>query len=102
MNKYHAKPTIIENIRFHSAKEAKRYVELLWLQRAGEISNLQLQPKYDLIVNNVRCGVYIADFRYRDADGQEHVEDTKGVRTSVYALKKRIVEALYNIRIEET
>jgi Protein of unknown function (DUF1064) len=101
MNKYHAKPTIVDNVRFASAREASRYKELCLLRASGAISHLELQPRYDLIVNGRKIGFYKADFRYISSDGQSHIEDAKGVRTAVYALKKRIVEALYGITIEE-
>lgn len=106
ISKYNAQPTVVENadgsvIRFDSKREARRYGELCLLVRAGEISDLELQVKYPLIVNGTKIGVYIADFRYRSKDGLQHTEDSKGVRTAVYALKKRIVKALYGIDIEE-
>lgn len=101
MNKYHAQPTTIDNVRFASAREARRYEELRLLERAGAIYSLELQPRYDLVVNGAKIGFYKADFRYIDADGLQHVEDAKGMRTAVYALKKRIVEALYHFTIEE-
>lgn len=101
MNKYHNRKTILDNVRFDSAREARRYQELCLLERAGAISNLELQPRFDLIVSGKKIGFYKADFRYTSADGLQHVEDAKGVRTAVYRLKKRIVEALYHIIIEE-
>lgn len=95
-SKYGAVPTEVDGIRFASKAEAKRYSELKLMERAGEISHLELQPVYPLIVNGVRVGKYIGDFRYRDTKSGRLVhEDRKGVRTPLYRLKKRIVEALY-------
>jgi hypothetical protein len=37
---------------------------------------------------------YISDFRYRCGEDVV-VEDTKGIITAVFSLKKRLVEALY-------
>jgi Protein of unknown function (DUF1064) len=101
VNKYHAQAVQIDGIRFHSKKEAHRYGELLLLQRAGLIHNLQLQPRFDIIINHRKIGFYKADFRYISQDGQTHIEDAKGVSTAVYRLKKRIVEAMYGVTIEE-
>ncbi len=101
MSKYRNRITYRDNIRFASKREAARYQELLLLQRAEAISHLELHPKYDLVVNGKKIGFYKADFRYISQDGQTHVEDAKGVRTAVYALKKRMVEAIYSITIEE-
>jgi hypothetical protein len=44
---------------------------------------------------------YIADFTYFEKDGQQVIEDVKGVRTPVYRLKKKIIEAEYGIAITE-
>src|SRR5579859_5392531 len=100
-NKYHNKKTTIDNIRFDSAKEAKRYEQLKLLQAAGEIRNLELQPRYDLVVNRQKIGFYKADFRYHDMNGEKIIEDVKGVRTPVYRLKKKLVKAIYGIDIIE-
>ena len=48
-NKYFNKKTMVNGIEFDSRKEARRYQELLLLQRAGEIQNLRMQEKFVLI-----------------------------------------------------
>jgi len=101
MTKYGAKKTEIDGYIFDSKAEAGRYSYLLLLEKAGEISNLNLQPVFPLIVNEKRIGKYIADFQYIDRDGIRVVEDVKGVATPVYRLKKKIVEAIYGINIVE-
>jgi hypothetical protein len=100
--KYHNIRTEHNGIQFDSRKEGHRYQELLLLQRAGDIQDLELQPRYDLIVNGHKCGFYKGDFRYKDvATGLTIVEDVKGVRTAVYMLKKKLVKALYGVEIVE-
>lgn len=89
------------NIKFDSKKEAARYSKLLMLQKAGLISEIELQPRFDIVVNGVKCGFYKADFRITNKDGSVRIEDAKGVKTSTYALKKRLVEAIYGIKIIE-
>lgn len=104
VNKYNNKKTTLDGITFDSKKEAKRYSELLLLQRAREIELLRLQPEYELIVNGTKVGKYIADFAYVDTDGREVVEDVKGgnaTKTAVYRLKKKLVKALYGIEVQE-
>ena len=44
---------------------------------------------------------YIADFVYMDKDGQQVVEDTKGVRTKEYIIKRKLMLHRYGIRIQE-
>ncbi len=91
-----------DNIQFDSRKEAARYRELTLSERAGEISHIELQPRYNIVVNGRKICFYKADFRYRlVATGESVVEDVKGVRTAEYKLKKKLVEALYEIEIIE-
>jgi len=99
-HKYAAKSVVIDGIRFASTKEGTRYQELKLLFRAREISELQLQPKFGININGQQICWYTADFRYF-SHGKEIVEDVKGVRTPVYKLKKRLVEAVYGIKITE-
>ena len=100
-NKYRAVKTEVDGIIFDSKREAARYMELMLLQKAGEISHLELQPSFDCIVNEKKICSYHADFRYFTANGCV-VEDVKGVRTEVYRLKKKLVEALYpGVKIQE-
>lgn len=102
MTKYHAKPQIVDGVRFASKREAKRYHDLKMMERGGEIVGLELQPKYPLIVNKHKLGAYYGDFRYRDtATGDLIVEDVKGVRTPLYRLKAKLVKALYGVEIVE-
>ena len=86
---------------FDSLKEGRRYRQLVLLERARDISDLEIQPKYDLIVNRIKVGFYKADFRYIK-NGKVIVEDVKGVKTPVYNLKKRMIKAIYDIDILET
>lgn len=100
-SKYRAVKTEVDGITFDSKREAARYMELVLLERAGEISRLELQPKYDCVVNGHKICTYKADFRYFNANGSV-VEDVKGMKTPVYRLKKKLVEALYpGVKIQE-
>ncbi len=100
-SKYGAVKTVVDNITFASKKEAARYGVLKVMLANGEICDLQLQPEFPLIINGVKCGKYLADFSFL-AMGKRVIEDCKGMKTPVYRLKKKIVEALYNISILET
>lgn len=102
-SKYHAKKTEVDGIMFASKKEAQRYCQLRLLERAGEISDLQIQVPYILFEKNEygRQIKYIADFVYLDND-RVIVEDCKGMRTDVYKLKKRMLAERYGIIIRES
>ena len=101
--KYHNKIVEVDNIKFQSKKEAKRYNELKLLERANIIQDLELQKSFELqpkYINNngehIRAITYKADFVYYDNEKQQYiVEDTKGFRTEVYKLKKKLFEYKY-------
>ena len=101
--KYHNQPVSSGGRRFDSKLEARRYDELTLLQNAGQISDLEVQPRFALTVNGHLIAQYFGDFSYLDQgnDGALVVEDCKGVKTAVYRLKKKLVRALYGIQIQE-
>lgn len=78
------------------------------MTRAGEITDLELQPKYwlkcgdkDVKYASGRRASYIADFRYYDKGlGREVVEDAKGMDTPVSRLKRAFVEAQYGVKVK--
>jgi hypothetical protein len=106
-HKYNAVRTWCSGHWFASKREARRYTDLLLLESAGEIRGIELQPAYRLMAPTpdgalVSTAKYVADFRYVNIPtGETVVEDVKGVRTQVYKLKKRWVEAQYGITIKE-
>lgn len=100
-SKYANRFTAVDGIRFRSAAEARRYQHLRLLERVGEVIDLELQPVYVIRVNDTIICRYYADFRYRNVQGETVVEDVKGMRTALYKLKKKLVEAQYGIRITE-
>jgi len=103
-SKYHNRKVVYMGIQFDSRKEADHYRDLLLMERAGLIRNIELQPRYDLIVNGQKLGFYRGDFRYEEvATGELVTEDVKSpaTKTPVYQLKKKLVKALYNIEIQE-
>lgn len=102
-----------------SQKEHDRSNQLKLWQRAGVISNLREQVSFEHIPAQYgECGTdlkgkpvrvciekackYIADFVYTDNEtGQTIVEDTKGVRTKEYIIKRKLMLYLHGIRIKE-
>lgn len=105
-NKYgNKKVRLPDGTVYDSKKEYKRHMELMLLQRAGEISDLKRQVPYELIPkqDGERAVTYVADFVYKDArTGEEVVEDCKGFKTEVYKLKRKMLRYKYGIKILET
>lgn len=120
LNKYRNHKVYSDGMMFDSRREARRYHELLMLQKAGKIKDLQRQVPFLLIPDQreadtigKRGGVhkgrvierkitYIADFCYYDSESEEmFVEDAKGFRTAEYRLKKKMMLYFHGIRIKE-
>jgi len=108
MSKYNAQKTTVDGITYDSRKEAQRAQELRLMLKAGIISNLREQVPYELIPAQKneygkvieRAVIYKADFVY-DEKGKTVVEDTKGVRTKEYVIKRKLMLYEYGIRIRE-
>lgn len=102
-SKYGAQKTEVNGMVFDSAREARRYQELLLLQKHGAIGLLRLQVPYELNPGGTHSLVYVADFVYRLAStGEEVVEDCKGYRTKEYRKKRRLMKQVHGITIKET
>lgn len=109
---------------FDSKKEYRRWKELVLLQQTGEITDLRRQVPYLLIPEQRAQGMetykrgpkkgqikpgpvierkltYTADFVYQE-NGETIVEDSKGMRTKEYVIKRKIMLYKYGIRIKET
>ena len=114
-SKYHAKKvtTTLEDgtpWTFDSLKEYGRYQELVLMQQAGEISELDIQKEFVLLPKQrtsdgrvVREVKYIADFVYKTKDSDVIVEDVKSpaTKTQVYKLKKKLMLYVHGIEIQE-
>lgn len=101
MNKYRNKKTIIDGIKFDSIAEGRRYKELKILEEGNYITDLKLQPKFELQEKytntkreHIRAITYKADFSYIE-NGKLIVEDVKGVITKEFAIKKKLFEYKY-------
>ena len=89
--------------KFDSKWEAERWGQLKSMEKAGVVTQLERQVRYDLTVNDVKICDYIADFRYllEEESGLSKlvVEDAKGVLTSEFKLKKKLMKAVHNVDI---
>lgn len=106
-SKYHNKPCEINGEKFDSRREARRYGELQWLLKAGQIKDLERQVKFELIPrqDGERVCSYVADFTYYEKNGDNWVyivEDCKGAKTDVYKIKRKLMLWVHKIRIRET
>ena len=122
-NKYCNKKVIVNGEIFDSEKEYRRYRELLLLEKAGAITDLQRQVKFVLIPaqyetferygkigqrlkDGRRCierGVdYYADFVYTE-NGQKVVEDTKSeaTKTKDFVIKRKLMLYIHGIKVRE-
>lgn len=102
-SKYGNKQTVLNGKVFDSRREARRFMELDLMQKAGLISDLRLQVPFELIpkIGSERAVYYIADYVYKE-NGETVVEDCKGCRTDVYRIKRKLMLYRYGIEIKET
>lgn len=107
-SKYKNRRLVWDGMEFASQKECMRYRELSLLQKAGEISDLRRQVRYELVPSQRNDGkvierpiFYVADFVYTE-NGQTIVEDVKGVKTDAYIIKRKLMLYVHGIRIRET
>ena len=100
-NKYNAKETVVDNIKFHSRAEARYYSHLKLMEKAGEILFFRLQPRYRLLDGFEKHGKrhrpidYVADFEIHHKDGSIEVVDVKGMQTQVFKIKEKMFNAKY-------
>lgn len=119
--KYHNKKITYNGEQFDSKKEFRRYCELVLLQKANEITNLQRQVVFELVPAQYeyyeectkngkikqkqrlieRPIKYIADFVYIENNGNMVVEDTKGYKSKEYIIKRKLMMYVHNIKIKE-
>ncbi len=107
-NKYGAKATTVDGVEFDSKAEAKRYVQLKAMEKAGEIVDLQLQVRIPLLpVQNVpgrkeRAVDYICDFVYMRNDTKIY-EDVKSAptKTKEFILKRKMALFFHGIIVHE-
>jgi hypothetical protein len=106
-NKYHSRKITRDGMTFDSVKEYRRFCELRLLERAGAVTELERQVKFELIPSQridgkvvERACAYIADFVYME-NGKKVVEDTKGFRTPDYIIKRKLMLWVHGIRIKE-
>jgi hypothetical protein len=107
------KTVCAQNHSHPSKHEAKKCDELHLLQRAGEISDLKVQPKYPIVIdgeplkirshkiNRASAVVYTADFAFIDhRENRKRVLDAKGFDQKRAALLRAIAEHVYRFRVE--
>ena len=90
--------------KFDSKWEAERYGQLVSMQMAGVVQDLERQVKFDIIINDVKISKYVADFVYtlvhEDGKKEKIVEDAKGVQTTDFKIKMKLMKAVNNIEIK--
>lgn len=100
-SKYHAQKTEVAGKVFDSKHESRDYLKLKAMEDSGVIHNLQtqvsfeLQPKYiTKDGRKIRPISYVADFVY-ERDGITYAQDSKGMKTDVYKIKRKMFEYKY-------
>ena len=99
--KYNNRKIEIDGFTFDSKLEADFYQRLKPLVKSGKIKELKIHPRYLLQEGFTKNGkhyqpiYYIADFEVLYDDGVTVIYDTKGMRTEVYKIKRKLFEYKY-------
>ena len=109
MAKYGNKKTVVDGQEFDSKKEATRWIELKYMERAGLITQLSRQTQFELIPAQRENGkvveravTYKADFTYYE-NGHYVCEDVKSqaTKTKEYIIKRKLMRYVHGIEIKE-
>ena len=131
MSKYRSRKVTVGGITFDSKREYNRWCELCLLQKAGKITGLDRQVKFELIPaqtrtvltgerykrSNPKLGIVAGTPKTKEVcleqacvyiadfvyrvDGRQIVEDAKGVKTEAYKIKRKLMLWVYGIQIKE-
>lgn len=99
-NKYRNKKVHTDDGTFDSKKEYNRWLVLKDMQERKEIFSLYRQKPFEVEINGKHICIYKSDFDYWQ-NGQHIIEDVKGFKTQMYKLKKKLVEAIHGVSIQE-
>ena len=97
-HKYSAEQVVRDGVVWPSKKEFRYYQSLLMrMNPGGDIKFVLRQVPFHLPGNVV----YRVDFQEFHKNGTIHFVDVKGRRTKEFIMKKKMVESLYPVTIEE-
>lgn len=108
-NKFNARKITCSDGTFDSVKEYKFYLQLKAQMKSADpdfrVMSIERQVRYDIAVAGQKIGFYKLDYLVTYANGNKRYFDVKGCRTGcayqLFKLKKKIVQAIYEIEIEE-
>jgi hypothetical protein len=94
-SKYHNKSSVYDGYYYASKLEAGHAQNLDTLKKAGKVIKWERQIPIDLIANGIKICRYYCDFKVWWTDGKITLEETKGIETDVYRIKRKLLEAFY-------
>ena len=127
-SKMHNRKVELDGFIFDSIRESLRYKELKLQQGSRLISDLEVHPRFDIIVNGYKICTMKPDFSYikyyRDESQDKIVEDVKSkvdvkprftmgpdgklrkkkkfsTRTEAYRIKRKLMKAVLSIDVIE-
>lgn len=100
-NKYKNIKIKIDDHLFDSKAEAADYIYLREKEKNKKIKDLELQPKFDLVVKDKKLASYRADFKFFDLlQNKNRVIDRKGIDTPLSKRSRKHVKLQDNIEVE--
>lgn len=98
-NKYGAVKVKCDGHTFDSKREHARYIDLLRLKAAKEITGLIIHPTWQIIINGIVVCRVMLDFSYITKEMKVIHEDVKGKDNQMSQLKRKMLEAAYGIKV---
>ena len=95
-----AKKTTVNGIVFDSKTEADYYSDLIVRQDLGYITDLDVQPEFEIMKpfqlrkRKIRGMKYTPDFYYKEGD-QEHIVEVKGFARADYLMRRKLFLYMY-------
>ena len=102
----------IDGYKFQSKAEAERYEQLKLLEAAEKIREIEVHPRFKIVVNGVKICTVVLDFQYYDYENCRHVyEDVKVERrgrdgkvafstdTRISKIGRKLLDAVHGIDV---
>lgn len=89
--------------KFRSHLEGKYNERVTLLMRVGDVTKVEREIPYQLVVNGVLVATYVLDFRVTYPDGRvEHVDcKSSATVTALFKIKKALMLAVHGIDVIE-
>ncbi len=93
---------IVDGYHFKNENEYRRYKGIQELVKDGRLQDLDVNPKYPLMVNQVEVDSYSPTFRFYDPvkHAERFIQVSNAAQSAIQELRIRLFEAIYSVKVE--